>query len=431
MSLVNLVGGPSILLNLILVDAEVRPAMLFQPVNFGEWNSTDPITMDCLYYIKQEFPNLIYSDNYTPFQGIIISKHHDYTGKHNINSTEMGAILGYPCYSHLQIIREREDDPYTREMSNIHTINIVVIIQERMEYIELFSNVSIGDSLLDEFDLIAQNARLEFTNKKYASLLLDTTIKSVKVVNKINITSRYLLDKLVSKDELTTDDLDGIIGYMWNLNDSMLISKTIINEIFEPTNKIHKGMLMGIMFECIPRYDRYSPIYGQNTTELSHFNEIRRNWFTALQELFTSTRNKPKRDVGCIQYITNYIMGNRLISEASGPVIEIMKKIFNKQLFTNTDKRYIYKGFMNISEENPLRINDIINIYESYNEYHIGFMLILLFEFIPRYNLNGVFQLIDQTTVKYIRFKHICKIWIEEVYRLFVQTSQKSNYLNI
>ena len=139
MSLVNLVGGHSILLNLILVDAEVRPAMLFQPMIFGEWTSTDPITMDCLYHIKQQFPHFIYSDNYTPFQGIIISKYNDYNGKHHINSIEMGVILGYPYYNHLHIIREHDEDPYARELTNIHTITIVVLIHNVEKYIELFS----------------------------------------------------------------------------------------------------------------------------------------------------------------------------------------------------------------------------------------------------------------------------------------------------
>ena len=62
------------IINLILVNEGVRPAMLLQPQDHGEATGADPKTKKILDAMKIEFPNLIYSENYQIYQGIIISK---------------------------------------------------------------------------------------------------------------------------------------------------------------------------------------------------------------------------------------------------------------------------------------------------------------------------------------------------------------------
>ena len=125
-----------------------------------------------------------------------------------------------------------------------------------------------------------------------------------------------------------------------------------------------------------------------------------------------------------MQCIINCIIGNSLIYEATGTSIEIMNKIFKKKVLTNTEKQYIYKGLLYMSQENPICAQNIINTFETNNEFHIGIMLMILFSFIPQYDLTRTYQLIDSTTYTYISFKHISEKWMEEVYRLFMQTSQ-------
>jgi hypothetical protein len=85
-----------VILNCILVNETVRPAMLVQPQDYGEATGKDPKTKSILEVIKRHFPQLLHSKNYKTYQGIIISKT-DYNGE-QISLERMGKILGYPCY---------------------------------------------------------------------------------------------------------------------------------------------------------------------------------------------------------------------------------------------------------------------------------------------------------------------------------------------
>lgn len=85
-----------VLLNCILVDQNIRPAMMIQPADYGEATGDDPKTKRILASVQQRFPHLKQSSHYEGYQGIIIS-HENFDGK-VISQREMGRILGYPCY---------------------------------------------------------------------------------------------------------------------------------------------------------------------------------------------------------------------------------------------------------------------------------------------------------------------------------------------
>jgi hypothetical protein len=67
-----------IFFNLILVQENVRPAMLIQTINYSK-----TIIKNILQYIELRFPNLILTKEYKGYQGIIVSKN-DYTSEHFI-----------------------------------------------------------------------------------------------------------------------------------------------------------------------------------------------------------------------------------------------------------------------------------------------------------------------------------------------------------
>ena len=84
------------LINSILVDENVRPAFLLQPADYNEASGKDKETKAVLLQIKKHFPHFKLNENYTPYQGIIISKR-NYNNIHEISGVKMGEILGYPC----------------------------------------------------------------------------------------------------------------------------------------------------------------------------------------------------------------------------------------------------------------------------------------------------------------------------------------------
>ena len=86
-----------VILNCILVNENVRPAMLVQPADYKEANHEGPKMKYIIEGIQKMFPYLIVSSQYENYQGVIISKM-NYNGKKDISLVEMGKLLGYPCY---------------------------------------------------------------------------------------------------------------------------------------------------------------------------------------------------------------------------------------------------------------------------------------------------------------------------------------------
>ena len=70
--------GLGMVLNCILVQKGIRPAMLVQPADYKEATGNDMKTRTILRGIKKYYPELVQSEKYQIHQGIIISK--DYCG---------------------------------------------------------------------------------------------------------------------------------------------------------------------------------------------------------------------------------------------------------------------------------------------------------------------------------------------------------------
>ena len=63
-----------ILINLILVTENIRPAFLLQYIDYGEIKKEHTFTNSILLLVKKYFPTLIQSKHYHHNQGVIISK---------------------------------------------------------------------------------------------------------------------------------------------------------------------------------------------------------------------------------------------------------------------------------------------------------------------------------------------------------------------
>jgi hypothetical protein len=62
-SLIEKIGIENVL-NSILVNENIRPAMLIQPADYGEATGNDPETKSIVNEIKTYFPDLKPSENY-------------------------------------------------------------------------------------------------------------------------------------------------------------------------------------------------------------------------------------------------------------------------------------------------------------------------------------------------------------------------------
>ncbi len=184
MSLIEQIGIENVL-NSILVNENVRPAMLVQPANYDEATGKDPKTKSIIEAVKKQFPTLLFSEDYKTYQGVIISKT-DYTGQ-EISLERMGEILGYPCYQDFNAI-----DPTHISYS----INVYVKQKSTNEITDLFSNVCKDETNIEKFKSFADRAKLALNKKEYKDILNGIEIDKVGVEIEKIIPTQAIINKL-------------------------------------------------------------------------------------------------------------------------------------------------------------------------------------------------------------------------------------------
>jgi hypothetical protein len=176
----------TIILNCILVNENVRPAMLVQPADYKERTHSDLRTKSIIEGIKKYFPNFILTTDYENYQGVIVSKiDYHYNGNKNIGAKEMGKILGYPCY---------EDFTTIDKNSISYAIEIYVKVNQvnQVNQIQILANKCKDITKLPEFNSLANKAKHAFAKKEYSELLNGFEVKYVdNIDNLLGTSERY------------------------------------------------------------------------------------------------------------------------------------------------------------------------------------------------------------------------------------------------
>jgi len=235
--------------NAILVNENIRPAMLVQPIDYNERKGTDKKTLTIVNGIKKLFPNLYLTDNYQHYQGTIISKKKLSLDNEFISLEKMGFILGYPCYKNFE--------NFDRD-SNLFTLELIVSYNNNIE-IPLFANVCENKKNLKKFNLIAQKAFDVFTNEKYKHILKGININKVYVNVENIISTQSVIDKLITNNKITEEEKEKIIDILYNCG----FSENLSEYDFQYNNNIHKGILLDILLK--EKYDILSPFYPLQT----------------------------------------------------------------------------------------------------------------------------------------------------------------------
>lgn len=225
------------LINVILVKEKVRPAFLLQPIDYKETKGTDPITSLKLKNIHNLFPELIFSENYTPYQGVLIS-YDNFDGTY-ISRSDMGKILGYPCY--LDTFDNDKDD------YSIHVIAILKNSKYCFNNIRsfIFSN-RCGDKtkeIEEEFESFANKA---FNTLKQYKDILTLEIDKVIVNYDLWVSNKNLINKITNKENLEKHYKDKVINVLYNFgfSNNFLI---YFEKNFQYDNQIHIGILLSLL----------------------------------------------------------------------------------------------------------------------------------------------------------------------------------------
>jgi len=234
MSLIEQIGIENVL-NSILVNENVRPAMLVQPANYNEATGKDPKTKSIIEAIKKRFPTLLFSEDYKTYQGVIISKT-DYNGQ-EISLERMGEILGYPCYQDFDKINPAHIS---------YSINVYAKQKNSNKPAELFSNVCKDETNVEEFKSFANKAKLTLNKKEYKDILDGIEIDKVDVQIEKIIPTQAIINKLIDNGILEQNELDEVQNILFNFGFSMELQLYFL-ENFQYTNPIHKGILLALL----------------------------------------------------------------------------------------------------------------------------------------------------------------------------------------
>ena len=234
MSIIEQIGIENVL-NAILVNENVRPAMLVQPANYNEATGKDPKTKSIIEAITKHFPTLLLSEDYQTYQGVIISK--TQYNSQEISLERMGEILGYPCYKDFNAI-----DPTHISYS----IDVYVKLKNSNETIEIFSNICKDETNIEKFKTFAEKAKIALNKTEYKSILNGLEIDKVVVEIEKIIPTQAIINKLINNIQLQQDELNKVQNILFNFGFSMEMQLYFL-EKFQYNNPIHKGILLSLL----------------------------------------------------------------------------------------------------------------------------------------------------------------------------------------
>jgi hypothetical protein len=277
MSLIKRIGIVNIL-NLILVKENVRPAMLVQPQDYGEATGKDNKTKSILEAIKEHFPELLQSDDYEEYQGIIISRT-NYNGE-EISLERMGQILGYPCYKDFNNINP--------DLTS-YSIDIYVHLNNGKQ-IQLFANVCKDENAIDNFKTIVENAKMIFRDVKYSAMLDGIIINDVVLEIETIVPTGIIIDKLIgNKKKLDQNEINKIQNILFNFGFSMEIQLYFL-ENFQYNNPLHVGILLDLLIR--EKNDTLTPFtpLQQYPIQDKEVYTITKKWETDLLDILERTK---------------------------------------------------------------------------------------------------------------------------------------------
>jgi hypothetical protein len=227
----NIIGIDN-LLNLILVIENVRPAYLFQPIDYKESSADGEKSKHILNQIKEVFPELKHYDTY---QGVLISKKELNIDKNTIiSSDEMGRILGYPCWDGFSKIDSTKETTYGVRIIVIQTIKPFIYKET-----ELISNICKDFSQFSNaYNNFIDRCEFVFARTPYNYLNIKNVVIHVEKYPSLD----SILNKLASNIPLDNNDKDKISNIFYNACLNNLSSFH-----FEPDNPTHRGILLGIL----------------------------------------------------------------------------------------------------------------------------------------------------------------------------------------
>lgn len=263
------------LINVILVNADVRPAMLIQPADYKESTGAYPRTSAVLTAIKEKFPDLVHSEEYAGvYQGIIISKV-SYDGE-TLSQDDMGRVLGYPCYEGFETL-DRDKETFTN--------SIMVSFSNELSPTSIIANVCRDNSKLPEFEDIARRASAVLKSDD----IVGGMVHEVFVESNMIVPVQKLISKLTKFLPLSSSEKNEMWNILYNIGFEEEVQTAFIRE-FKFDNRTHIGILLGLLiFHENDVMSPFFPIQGHGADIALEVSVIQDAWARQIIDTLTNT----------------------------------------------------------------------------------------------------------------------------------------------
>jgi hypothetical protein len=242
------------ILNALLVHEQVRPAMLVQPADYDEATGRDPQTKSIVQTIQAKFPELVASEDYFPYQGVILSRT-EFHGE--ISLERMGEILGYPCPG----------------LTGTHVATLWFVDNQGTQT-EFYANISNGE--VAPFHALATKAHEVFA-KEYP---LFHHIQ-IDVIQRIPI--RAVIEHLLTQDDVQPAFQAKVYDVLSNMGFTQAWTH------LEWNNPVHRGILLTLL--TTEQNNPLSAFYPlQLTPYHSEVKALTRAWEQDLLSILVSTK---------------------------------------------------------------------------------------------------------------------------------------------
>jgi hypothetical protein len=258
-------------MNCVLVQSDVRPAFLIQPVDYREINNSYPKTKRKLDAIKLTFPDLIISI----IKGEALISKRAYTEEDFKKNQDMGEALGYPCADEYEYTLMHKNEP-----------DVAIYVTATMTdgtSLQLLANACKDDSKVAQFEALAVAAERVLK----ADPLLTGKLASVVVKKNVTIPVKYILQKLIRNEALNEDEEFNLRNQIWNMGweDGNAMS----DYKYEFNNPVHRGILMTLM--TYVKEDPMEPFYPlHNRQEWIGVVTRMRRWSRELRRVLNESK---------------------------------------------------------------------------------------------------------------------------------------------
>lgn len=264
------------LLNCILVQNDVRPAMLIQPADYEEATYKDPKTAAKLKAIKHQFPDLIQS---------VVDGGEVFIAKRAIKpetikeNASMGKILGYPCYADYQ---------YTLDNKDAIKVGIDIHVELKPGFdkdsVQILGYMCRDERFFAESQAFAKACEKVLT----ADPIVGKVIIGVYAKKDIIMPIKYLINKLVNNEAISRSEGHAIINHLWNLGFPEDEGEAITRINYQFHNPVHRGMLISLLTIC--DNNQMEPFWPLQYRKEQHaVDKISATWALELLRTFSKT----------------------------------------------------------------------------------------------------------------------------------------------